>query len=182
MQFRKAASIKDLEVFCNIWMPEWIKVGFELESYITEGIERFIISTDEGEDFGSLELIPYSFDLSPVNETFPFNKFEILKDKRVAEIDKFAIAKEYQGSIKNLVGVIDKLCIYLIVEKKYDYIITLLNPLVYVTIVKRLRIPNKRLEGVLASKVNYIPVLFNRQEITNSPYGKRILSEYITII
>ncbi|MFJ8243839.1 hypothetical protein [Peribacillus asahii] len=41
-----------------------------MESYIIEGIERFIFYTNTGEEFEYCEFNTYYFDYSPVNDSF----------------------------------------------------------------------------------------------------------------
>lgn len=179
MKVMKVNSHKDLEKYCDLWLPVWIDSGYELESYITEGIERFIFCTKTGEDFGCFELNPYSFDSSPVNETFPFNHLSILKDKKVIELEKLVIKNEYRGSIKRLIEIFTFFTEYIIFEKKYDYLIALLNPVLYNTLVKKFNIPITRLIGKMNGNNNYIPAMLEVKALEKSNFGKTVMKKYL---
>jgi len=179
LEFIKVDSHKDLEKYCNLWLPAWIESGYELESYITEGIERFIFYTNTGEEFGCCEFNPYYFDYSPVNDSFPFNDFPILKDKKVIELDKFVIKNEYQGSVKRLIEIMNFLTTYVIVERKCDYLIALMNPDLYNIFVSRFKVPITRLLDEMNADRNYLPVMLEVKALEESNFGQKVLKKYI---
>ncbi|WP_338449604.1 hypothetical protein R4Z09_26085 [Niallia oryzisoli] len=178
MKFVKVQSHKDLESYCNIWLPVWIESGYELESYITKGIERFIVYTNTSEKFGCFELNPYYFDCSPVNEAFPFHHFPILKNKRVVELEKLVIAKTQQGSIKRLLEVFQFFTAYIITERRYDYMIALINPELFHVLTTRFNLPLIKLEGKMNSDRNYFPILLEVKALEETVFGQKALNKY----
>ncbi len=167
-------SHSHLERFDHIWMPVWAESNYVLESYIKPGINRYLFFDHNG-DYGSLELIPYDFNNTPINSEFPFNHFLELKNKKVIEIEKLAIKKEARGSMRRLLELFTFLTVNA-VEKQHDYYIALLNPDLYKTMVWRFKIPIRRLVLMGYEDLMYYPVIIDIEAVKNSKFGQRMLS------
>lgn len=175
MPVQLVQTAQDFERYTDIWLPSWIENGYELESYITPGIERYIFFDERG-DYASLEIVPYNFEFSPVNQSFPFNQFTRLKGKKIVEIDKFSIKKEKQ-SIKKLHELMSFVTYYLI-HNNFDYGLTLLNPQVYETLVWRFKVPITKLAVPNMEIPLYVPALINVKELKNSPSYKVLSKKF----
>lgn len=163
-------SMAEQERFDNIWIPSWIEVGYELESYTTKNLERYIFHNKIG-DYGTLEIVPYSTDhFWPINIRFPYYEFIEIRGKKVFEIEKVAVIKEKRGSIKNLYEMISFIYSYGS-NHKYDCAICLLNPDLYNALVWRFNIPVKRLIKIGYEQLPYYPVIFDLAFIKQSAFG-----------
>jgi hypothetical protein len=171
---------KDLDRYCNIWLPVWIKDGYELESYITRGIERYIfLSETNGEEIGCCEFNPYYIDSSSVNEAFPFNKYLELRNKKVIELEKLVIKDKYQGSVKRLIEIFNFLALYSF-QTKCDYIIALLNPHLYIALTDRFKIPFARLsDEKFNNNEKYIPALLEIKAFERCNFGQKVLKKHL---
>ncbi|MEH7097789.1 hypothetical protein [Neobacillus vireti] len=181
MDFVKIQTQKDLERYCDIWLPVWIENGYELESYITKGIERFIFRSNSGEDIGCFEFNPYYFNCSPVNEDFPFHHFPILQNKKVMELDKFVIKSEYQGSLKQLLEALNFISIYAI-NNKFDYVIGLVNLHLYEIGTERFNVPFNKLIDREYSSNKYVPTMLEIKALKGSKFGQRAMKKYIQLV
>ncbi|OLN22935.1 hypothetical protein BTO30_06995 [Domibacillus antri] len=161
---------QDFKRYTDIWLPIWIERGYELESYTIPGINRYIFFDIYG-DYGSVEIIPYQFKKSPINDNFPFNRYLFLKDMKTAEVDKLAIKKDVQ-SVKKLHEIMSFLTNYFIYSG-FDCYIALLNPQVYEAFIWRFKIPITKL-SIPDFETPYVPVLFKVEELKKSLYYERM--------
>ncbi|PLR92543.1 hypothetical protein [Bacillus sp. T33-2] len=175
MSVFRVETKRDMERFDDIWIPVWIENEFELESYITPGVERFIFSDIEG-DYGCVEFSPYNYLHAPVNELFPFHNYKELHNAKVFEFDKLAINPVYQytGKLLNILSFIVK---YLVANKP-DYVIALLNPTFYEDFILKFNVPVTRLTSE-KNDLKYIPVIMDSQQLINSKLGKRLSKQLL---
>jgi hypothetical protein len=170
----KVNTFLEQQRFDHIWMPSWIEAGYELESYITEGVERFIFYDEIG-DFGSIEIVPYDLQISrPINKVFPFYQFSELNGTKTMEIEKLTVRKEVRGSPKYLLEMFLFLAKYSN-ENNYKYWVSLMNPELYNALVWKFSFPAKKLALVGGNDLSYYPVLINGDHIKDLPIFKRLM-------
>lgn len=129
----------ELETFNSIWMENWKKKGFELETY--GGIaERFIIHSKSGIPAGTVEFVPYRPDYRNLRETstiedlFCFTKIGQVKKHidRCYEVDKVAILSEFRGQmvLDSLLNLIFRFS----VQHNIKYYLAVIDPLFFRTL------------------------------------------------
>lgn len=174
MPVYEATTKEKLEKYCDIWLPVWKESGYELESYITPGIQRFIFSDKDG-DYGCCEFNPYDYKNAMVNDTFPFHQFSELHNKKVVELEKLVIISEKRGSLKRLLEQMYFVTTY-VQEREYDYMIALLNPDLYHKLVWRFKLPIKKLVSI-GNDLPYIPCMLASQEMAKTKFALNSLTK-----
>lgn len=172
MTVSKVTNVLEQERFDSIWIPAWQEQGYEIESHITPGLERYIFS-GRGNDFGTIEFVPYKNVREwPINRTFPFNEFPQLKGKKVIEVDKLTVTKAFRGSLRGLYEIINFISTYAF-ENSIDYYIILINPDLYDVLVWRFKLPMKRLMKPGLRKLPYYPAIIKTEEVRKSEFYVR---------
>lgn len=169
MTVSKVTNVLEQERFDNIWIPSWQEQGYEIESHITPGLERYIFS-GKGYDYGTIEFVPYkNVSEWPINKTFPFNEFIQLKDRKVIEVDKLTVSKECRGSLRGLYEIINFITTYAF-KNSIDYYIILINPDLYDVLIWRFKLPMKRLMKPGLSELPYYPAIIDVEDVRKSEY------------
>lgn len=163
--YKKVTTQSDFDIFYETLTPSWLEMHYTMECMLGD-ITRYIVFSENDLPVGTLEMIPYkpyiSSDLD--DKYYPFKKEKVVAENigRVVEIDSVSILPEHrkEGNIERIAYTVSEHCR----KNNINYVIGLMNPLLYLALRGTYRVPVKNM-GKANRKAKYYPIIMDIKQV-----------------
>lgn len=164
--FKTVESEHELAMFNGIWTTVWMEKGYDLE-FSDFVLDRYIVTTDEGQIIGTAEIKPYDLRDSTINGTAPFHLQPkiIGAEGAVAEIDKIALLRSHRSKGNYLSSLLSA-AVHSAEKREMRYFVSLLEPVFLRALKISFKVPVERIGDRMYYKGDYIvPVIFDMEKM-----------------
>lgn len=161
--YKLVETLEEEAVFHGIWTQAWAEKGFELE-YAEEVLGRCLVTDEAGEAVATVEMKPYSLEMSGLNLIAPFHEHPAIQGDplRIAEVDKVALHKDHRG--KNLDRLLAAIVMYA-EDSAIRHYVTLLEPVLFRALRISFHVPISRVgERIYYKGADVIPAIIHAAE------------------